>query len=328
MVPKNVSEVPAGRRRSAGRISLGLLVSAVVIYGVVVSLFGILQRSLVFVPTRAARLVPSEWLAAPERARPVQLTTHDGLSLNGWYFAADGRVSTDDEFRRVLAAGRPLVLYFCGNGGHRGHRADDYEVLHAAGADVLVFDYRGFGDNPGQPTEADLARDAQEAWNFALALPGVTRERVVVFGESLGGGVAVRLSAWACEQETPPAGVILRSTFTSLVAAGEHLYPFLPVSLLLIDRFDSLSRIANVNCPLLSLHGTQDEIVPFAMGRALFEAAPDVSASGVRKRFVELSAVGHNDYLPAARQEMLSAVRDLFNALGVHSADPPPEGSS
>ena len=205
----------------------------------------------------------------------ISFETDDGLTLHGWHFLRTGQAcESADECQQVLDRGKPLVLFFHGNGGDRRGRVTFCQILTGAGADVFAIDYRGYGENPGRPTEDGLAEDARALWKYATQERRVPPERIVLFGESLGGGVAVRLAQEVCEAGTPPAGLIVRSSFSSLTeTAGSH-YPWLPVRLLLWDHYPSADCIGDVTCPILMIHGTKDQVVPYELGRKLFVAAP------------------------------------------------------
>ncbi len=245
----------------------------------------------------------------------VTLLTADGLELRGWHLLPDGQTADSAEAcDRALAAG-PLVLFFSGNGGNRSYRTQECRALTGCGAHVFLFDYRGYGDNPGSPSEEHLAADARAVWDYATRQRHVAADRIVLYGESLGGGVAVRLAAELCQAGTPPAALILRSTFSSLVDVAAYHYPWLPVRLALVDRFPSVARMPQVTCPLLQIHGGSDMIVPLKFGQRLFAAAPEMSASGVAKRWVEFPQADHNDVLWVAGEEFSSALSDFFAAL-------------
>jgi hypothetical protein len=278
-------------------------------------MLGFLQRFLIYVPTRAASIRPEDASFPQGRVHTVSVRTGDNLELNGWLVLAEGQsATTAAECDRELRSGRRLVLFFCGNGGNRRHRVPEYDVLAVLGANVLIMDYRGYGENPGSPSEEKLAADALAVWKYATEQRNVPPEKIILFGESLGGGVAVRLAEEVC-RDTPPGGMILRSTFSSLVDAGKHHYPWLPINWVLLDRFNSVERIPAVTCPLLLLHGSRDRIVPIEMGRRLFDAAPAQSASGVAKRFVEFEEANHNDVMHVAEVELRRAVAEFFQSL-------------
>ena len=159
----------------------------------------------------------------------------------------------------------------------------------------MIFDYRGYGDNPGKPSEANFLRDARVIWDYATKELNVPARRIVLYGESLGAGSAVRLAGDLSAEGIEPGGLVVQSSFNSLIDAGRHHFPILPVSLILIDRFDSERHITSVTCPILQLHGARDQIVPLQLGQKLFATAPDKSSSGIAKRQVILPNADHND---------------------------------
>ena len=226
-----------------------------------------LQRSLMYFP---AAEVPSPAAAGVPEMAAVTLHTGDGLALVSWYAAA-------------RAAQAPTIAYFHGNAGNIADRGFKVRPFLDAGIGVLLVGYRGYGGNPGAPGEEGFFADGRAALDF-LAGQGVPAERIVVFGESLGSGVAVRMAS-----ERRLCAVILEAPFTSAADAGQRAYPFLPVRLLIRDRFDSLSRIGSIGAPLLIVHGERDRVVPADHGRRLLAAAAEP------KEGVFLPDAGHND---------------------------------
>ena len=306
--PSSPTSAPARRSWVSNPWRRWLFILTVPTLGVIVMLIAF-QRSLIYHPFAATSLPAKLSGLGTGRAHDVTTRTEDGLDLRGWLILAKGHIAaTDKESDAKLAEGRPVVLYFGGNAANRSYRKLEIEVLAEAGADVLIFDYRGYGDSPGDPTEEGLARDARAVWRFATETKKIEPHRIVLFGESLGGGVAVRLASELSQQKSPPAGLILRSTFSSLTDAAAFHFPWLPVRWMLIDRFPSEQRIGNVTCPLLQLHGTRDAIVPFRLGQKLFAAAPEKSASGIAKQLVELPNADHNDVIETARREVSQAI--------------------
>lgn len=234
------------------------------------ALFWTLQRRLIYYPfAEADPRAASPW----PTARDVSFETEDGLQLAGLYVPAAG--------------GDPSawVLVFNGNAGSRHGRWPLARALAGQGLSVLLFDYRGYGGNPGSPSEPGLIRDARAAVSYLASRDDVDPERIVYFGESLGAAVAVALAA-----ERPPAVLILRSPFTSLVDMGKLHYPLLPVALMLRDRFPSDRRIARVDCPLLVVAGDRDSLVPHEQSRRLYDLAPSPV-----KQFVSIPGAEHND---------------------------------
>jgi fermentation-respiration switch protein FrsA (DUF1100 family) len=253
----------------------------------------LMQRSLIYLPERVA---PDPTLI-PAGAEEVQFATDDGLTLTGWFLPAD----------RPSDSPGPAVIVFNGNAGHRGYRTPLAEALAAQGLHVLLFDYRGYGGNPGSPTEDGLRRDARAATMLLAARREVDPDRIVYFGESLGAGVAVALAV-----ERQPAGLVLRSPFTSLASMGRRHYPYLPMwDPLLWDRFAAVDQIGQVEAPILVVAGAEDVIVPPDESRALFDAARNP------KRWVQIERAGHNDAALLDGQEMLRAIADFLRESGV-----------
>ena len=205
-------------------------------------------------------------------ARDVTLHTKDGLDLGAWFLPADEAADTG-----------MAVLFAPGNGGNREGRATFAESLSRRGFAVLLMDYRGYGGNPGSPTEAGLAADAQAAVQ-ALERLGYPATRTLYFGESLGTGVVSALQA-----ERPPAGVILRSPFTSLADVGAHHYPWLPVRALIRDRFRVPEHFEGGSVPVTVIYGDRDSVVPSGAERRVADGLP-----GLAERIV-LPGVDHND---------------------------------
>jgi fermentation-respiration switch protein FrsA (DUF1100 family) len=211
------------------------------------------QRRLLFVPNTGR---PRAGDVGAPGLREVELLTSDGLRLLAWY--APG------------PAGAPVLAYFHGNGGNLGDRAARIRQFAKDGLGVLMPEYRGYGGNPGSPSEAGFALDAKAAM-AVLAAQGVPPGRTVIYGESIGTGVAVRVAV----EQGPVAAVILESPYTSITDIARERFWFLPVGLLIRDPFDSLGRIGRLRSPLLVLQGGRDAVVTPALGQRLFRAAPE-----------------------------------------------------
>jgi uncharacterized protein len=181
----------------------------------------VFQRSLMYFPKREPALPPQLAGRPAGEVHALETTADDGVLLNGWYLFADGHKAADDAaFAHEVQSARPVVLYFSGNAGNRAWRQDETGMLTAVGTDVILFDYRGYGDNAGEPSEEALAADAHTVWKFATQQKHIEPRRIVLYGESLGGGVATRLAAELCDGGTPPGALVLRSTFSSAVELG------------------------------------------------------------------------------------------------------------
>lgn len=273
-----------------------LALAFVAIVGVaVLALVWLGQRQLIYFPDTSS---PSPDRSGLPGAEAVTFTTGDGLRLAAWFITGSG------------SSPRPTVVVFNGNAGHRGYRASLAAALRAHGLNVVLTDYRGYGGNPGAPTEQGLADDARAARAYLLSRPDVDPARLVFFGESLGAAVALRLAV-----EHPPSALILRSPFASMTLIGQHHYPMLPVRLLLRDRFASIERADQIRCPVLVIAGTRDSIVPIDHTRRLFDAI------AAPKALVEVDA-DHNDEALLDGEEMIQAiVAFLVKATGAKQAE-------
>ena len=262
-----------------------MLLTVVLSYLVVCLLLYLLQDRLIFFPGEAPTATPRSIGLEFEE---VHLGTEDGLELHGWWIPArDG--------------GRGAVLVAHGNAGNIGHRLGLARAFHGMGLAVLLFDYRGYGNSEGAPSEEGLYLDAEAAHDHLLHERQLAKEEIVVYGESLGGGVAVELAL-----RRGCAGLITESAFTSLpdVAAGH--YKGLPVRWLARYRFDNASKLPRIGRPYLALHSPDDEIVPFEHAERLFAAAREP------KRLARTEG-GHNDGGFLARSASVERVRSFVD---------------
>lgn len=210
------------------------------------------QRRLMYHPDTET---PNPAMYAAADMDVVTLTTADGLDLSAWY--------------RAPADGRPVLVYFHGNAGHIGIRVEKARPYMDAGYGALLVSWRGYGGNPGSPTEEGLYHDGRAALDF-LAARNVTPDRVVLYGESLGTGIAVQMAI-----ESTPAALVLEAPYSTMAdVAGAH-YWYLPARHILLDRFASVDKIGDLKAPLLIIHGEADRVVPTDLGRKLFAAAPE-----------------------------------------------------
>jgi pimeloyl-ACP methyl ester carboxylesterase len=253
------------------------LLVAAAIYGCALALIYFGQRSLQYHPDRS-RVAPAT--AGLPAAEEIELKTADGETVIVWHVPPKGD--------------RPVVLYFHGNGGSLAWRANRFKSFTADGTGLIALSYRGYGGSSGSPTEAGLIADAEAAYAFAAARYPV--ERIALWGESLGTGVAVALAA-----SHEVSRLVLESPFTAAADVGAKVYWFLPVQLLMKDTFRSNERIGKISVPLLILHGTADAVVPFGFGQKLFALANEP------KRFVGLDGGGHSNLDQFGAQKAIRA---------------------
>ncbi|MGB2985762.1 MAG: alpha/beta hydrolase [Phycisphaerae bacterium] len=262
-----------GRYNSSGkrdrsvsrRVGRWVAVVALTYLGVCVFIT-LLQSRLIYFPTRDYPVTPADIGLEFE---DLTLETSDGVAIAAWYVP------------RLDPKGS--VIFCHGNAGNISDRLHSIKLLHGLGLNVLIFDYRGYGRSKGRPTEAGTYEDAVATWQYLVETRGESPDRVVLFGRSLGGAVAIELA-----RRHTPAALIVESTFTSLVDVGRLHYPLLPVRLLLTYRYDSLDKVSQIKCPKLFIHGRDDELIPIDNGRRLFAAAAEP------KQFLETPG-GHNE---------------------------------
>jgi uncharacterized protein len=252
-------------------MSWTILAAAVLIYIGILLLLRVYESRLIYFPG------PERTLLAPPRSlglpiERVEISTEDAITLAAWVMPA--------------APHSPMWLLVChGNAGNLSEfdRPAHYAGLRQLGLNLLAFDYRGYGESGGSPSEAGLYRDADAAYRYLTNTRGVPAGRIVIFGHSLGAAVAIDLAS-----RVVSAGLIVEGAFTSATDRGQELYPYIPVRWIAASRFSSIDKISRVMVPKLFLHAAEDEVIPLAHGRRLYEAAPP------SKTFVELRG-GHGD---------------------------------
>jgi fermentation-respiration switch protein FrsA (DUF1100 family) len=259
------------------KVAIGLALA----YAAIVAVAYFAQRRLTYFPN-PTRIAPVD--VGLKGVTEETLTAADGTRLIAWYAPAP--------------PGRPTLLYFHGNAGGLSGRAYRFQRYQDAGFGIMMLSYRGYSGSDGSPSEAANYADARLAYDSLLAR-GLKPQDIFLYGESLGSGVATHLAS-----QVLVAGVILDSPFTSIPDVGAEQYPFLPVRWLMTDRYDSASRIARINAPLLILHGARDRVVPVSMGRRLSELAREP------KRYVEFPAGGHVDLDAHGAVEVVRAWTD------------------
>jgi fermentation-respiration switch protein FrsA (DUF1100 family) len=273
---------------------IGIVAVALLLYAGVLLLLRAAEPRLVYAPGPSTHLTPppAELGLAPER---VSFASADGVRLVAWLM------------RAAYDSGGRWLLICHGNGGNLSEagRPFHYAGLRALGLNLLAFDYRGYGESGGVPSEAGLYRDADAAWRYLTDTLRVAPDRIVLFGHSLGSAVAVELAT-----RVPAAGLILDGALTSVVERAQEAYPYVPVRWIARSRYPSLDRIGRLTLPKLFLHARADEVIPFAHGRRLYDAAPPP------KTFVALAG-GHGDAFERDSAAYFGAIARFLTTLPV-----------
>ena len=245
------------------KIMHGLFVIARILVSAYLGLMAmvfIFQNRLIYFPLAEIGATPQS-INLPYES--ISFETDDGEKIHGWFIPAD------------KAKG---VLLFChGNGGNISHRLDSIRIFNRLGLSVLIFDYRGYGQSTGKPTEKGTYLDAEAAWRYLVQNRGVAPAEIIIFGRSLGGSIAAHLA-----KDHTPGAIILESSFTSIRDMAKTLYPYLPVSFLLRFHYPTREYLQQVQCPVFIIHSRDDDLIPFRQGRQLFDVAREP------KEFLEL----------------------------------------
>ncbi len=258
-----------------------------VIYGAFCGGIYLLQDRMIYQPWSDITATPSR-VGLPFES--VSFEASDGVPLHGWFIPAE------------KGSGK-VLLFFHGNAGNISHRLESIKLFHEMGLDVLIFDYRGYGKSGGKPSEEGLYRDGRAALAF-LEERGYSPDEIVMFGRSLGGAVAARLS-----METTPLVLILESSFTSLVDMASRVARFFPVRRLLRSEYPTESILPYVSCPVLVIHSPDDEVIPFPQGLRLYEAAPEPKA------FLEIGG-DHNGGFILSGETYRQGLKSFLSAIG------------
>jgi fermentation-respiration switch protein FrsA (DUF1100 family) len=259
-----------------GLFTSGIRIVAIIagIYIILAGLLLIFQPSYVYYPERVLIANPGSIGLDFEN---VDFETSDGVKLSGWFIPSD--------------SARGVVLFCHGNAGNISHRLESIQIFHRLGLDVFIFDYRGYGQSEGKPTEHGTYQDAEAAWRYLVETRQVKPSQVVVFGRSLGGAVA----SWLAQSQRPRV-LILESTFTSIPDIAATLYPYLPVRFLSRFQYTTAEYLSRTECPVLIVHSRDDEIMPFSHGRQLFEMAREP------KEFLEISGTHNEGFITSGKK--------------------------
>lgn len=251
-----------------------------------------LDGYLIFFPSENITRTPSD---AGLPYEDVWFTASDGTSLHGWFIPGDG-------------VSNKTLIWFHGNAGNISDRLDNLTLMrHRIGANIFIFDYRGYGHSKGKPSEQGLYLDGEAALDYLISERDVEPHNLVLFGRSLGCAVAVEMA-----MRRPHAGLILESPFTSVSAMAQRLYPLiapiLPVRWLVKSRFDTLSKMERVQSPVLVMHGNNDQMVPISMGKQIFEAANEP------RHFYAIEGAGHNNTYIVGGEAYFATLDDFVHS--------------
>lgn len=253
-------------------------------YVVIVALMYLFQSAFVYFPTRNIVTTPE---IRDMEYEDVWLYTDDEVRLHGWFIPSERDLGT--------------LLFSHGNAGNISGRIESISQFHKLGMNVFIFDYRGYGKSNGRPSEEGTYRDAEAAWRYLTEVREIPPERIILFGRSLGAGVA----AWLASH-IQAGGLALESTFTSAADLAGDLYPFIPVRLLMHIRYPVLEYMESVSMPVMVAHSRNDEVIPYQHGKKVYEKA------GEPKKWLELQG-GHNDGFILTGQAYMHAWEEFIN---------------
>jgi len=238
-----------------------------------IALIYIFQPHFIYYPERTLLADPNNIGLEFES---VYFEAEDGVRLSGWFIPSENA--------------RGVIMFCHGNAGNISHRLESIEIFHRLKLDIFIFDYRGYGQSEGKPTEQGTYEDAKAAWRYLTEERQLASSKIVVFGRSLGGAIA----SWLAQSHTPRA-LILESTFVSIRDIATTLYRFLPVRLLLRFEYNTAKYLTRVNCPVLIVHSRDDEIMPFSQGRRLFEVAREP------RKFLEITGTHNEGFITSGK---------------------------
>ena len=256
------------RRRKVRKVSIfwSIVLIVFLAYSVLGWALYFLQPSFLYYPIREMAYSPGDIGLTFEK---VVLHTEDDIKIAAWFIPAKAAAYT--------------ILFCHGNAGNLSHRLDSINIFNELGLNCLIFDYRGYGNSQGEPSEEGTYLDAEAAWRWLTEKKKIPPKQIIIFGRSLGGSIAANLAA-----DVKPAGLVLESSFTSFIDMGKKFYPYMPVKLFAKFRYSTIDYVQKVRCPVMLIHSRNDEIVPFEFGLRLYEAANEP------KEFVEIFG-SHND---------------------------------
>jgi fermentation-respiration switch protein FrsA (DUF1100 family) len=227
------------------------------------------QDKLIYFPHKKIEVTPA---AISLQHEDITLVTNDSVQLNAWW------IPHPDS--------RATLLFFHGNAGNISHRLNSIDIFHQLGLSVFIIDYRGYGKSTGTPSEQGTYIDAETAWNYLVKEKNIPPENIIIFGRSLGGAVAAALA-----EKHSSLALIVESSFASITDIGKHYYPYLPTRLLARIKYSTISRMPNIKAPVLIIHSTEDDIIPYKNGKLLYEAAKEP------KSFLQINGDHNNGFM-------------------------------
>lgn len=251
-----------------------LITAAALVYLGLCAYYYLFQTQIIYYPSKTVTATPKDIGLAYKN---LTITTGDGVKINAWYIPAP--------------SARATVLFSHGNAGNIGNRLESIAIMHELGANVLVYDYRGFGRSEGAAGEDGTYRDAEAAWEHLTKNESIAPERIILWGRSLGSAVAIELAT-----RRKAGALIVESGFTSIVAVAKQVIPYLPMALLVRHRYDSVEKVPSITIPALFIHSPDDEVIPFAQGRKLYE-----QSASTPKEFLAIKGSHNTGYLVSER---------------------------
>jgi len=244
----------------------------------------IFQSKMVFMPTQEIVSSPKDIGLEYE---DITFPASDLVNLHGWFIPSDKE--------------RGVLLFCHGNHGNISYRLESIALFNRLGLSVFIFDYRGYGQSEGSPSEKGIYIDASSAWKYLTRTRKIKSDKIIVFGRSLGGAVAVNLA-----NDIYPGALIVESSFTSAVDMAKIMYPYLPVSPIVRFKLNSIEKILNINCPVLVIHSPEDDIIPYWMGKKIYENAPQP------KTFLEIEG-DHNEGFLTSGEKYTSGIKQFLS---------------
>lgn len=242
------------------------------------------------IPTRELIAIPADIGLIHEE---VILKTEDNEKIHAWFIPTN---PTEKQAAKT-------VLFMHGNAGNISHRLETIQIFHQLGLNVFIFDYRGYGKSTGNPSEKGTYLDATAAWNYLVQERKLSADQIIIFGRSLGGGVASELAI-----NVSPAMLILESTFTSMQEVSKQHYPFMPTDIILKHEYETINKLKNISCPIVVVHSINDEVIPFSHAERIYEKA------NRPKKFIELRG-GHGNGFLLSQQDYIAGLQHALQTM-------------